>query len=95
MGLGDGSGVPRQAVAGAPPVTRDGGAFGYVAVGDGLLQLADLRIFGLGDTGATERHAREGPAPTCARSPGGSVTSSTDWATGCRARHNPSGIWVV
>lgn len=34
MGLGDGSGILHQAVAGAPPVTRDGGAFGYVAAED-------------------------------------------------------------
>ena len=33
------------------------------ALGDGRLQPADLRIFGLGDTGATERHAREGHRP--------------------------------
>ena len=59
MGLGDGSGIPHQAVAGAPPVTRDGGAFGYVAA-EGRLQPADLRVFGLGDAGATERHVREG-----------------------------------
>ena len=62
MGLGDGSGIPHQAVAGAPPVTRDGGAFGYVAA-EGPLQPAGLRIFGLGDAGATERHAREGHRP--------------------------------
>ena len=60
MGLGDGSGIPHQAVAGAPPVTRDGGASGYVALGDGRLQLADPRVFGLGDAGVTERHVREG-----------------------------------
>lgn len=59
MGLGDGSGIPHQAVAGAPPVTRDGGAFGYVAA-EGRLQPAGPRVFGLGDTGATEHHAREG-----------------------------------
>ena len=34
-------------------------------------------------------------APVRARSPGGSATSSTGWATGCRPRHNPPGIWVV
>ncbi len=83
MGLEDGSGIPHQAVAGAPPVTRDGGAFGYVALGDGRLQLADPRVFGLGDAGAT---VREGHRLPRARSPGGSVTSSTDWATGCRPR---------
>lgn len=62
MGLGGGSGILHQAVAGALPVTRDGGAFGYVAA-EGRLQLAGLRIFGLGDTGATEHHARKGHRP--------------------------------
>ena len=47
------------------PVTCDGGAFGYVAAEDPL-QLAGLRIFGLGDAGVTEHHAREGHRPrTC------------------------------
>ncbi len=59
MGLGGSSGIPRQAVAGAPPAARDGGASGYVAA-EGPLQPADPRVFGLGDTGVTERHAREG-----------------------------------
>ena len=62
MGLEDGSGIPHQAVAGAPPVTRDGGAFGYVAA-EGPLQPAGLRIFGLVDAGVTEHHAREGHRP--------------------------------
>ena len=62
MGLGDGSGIPHQAVAGAPPVTRDGGASGYVAAEDPL-QLAGLRIFGLVDAGVAEHHAREGHRP--------------------------------
>ena len=62
MGLGDSSGVPHQAVAGASPVTRDGSVFGYVAA-EGRLQLADPRVFGLGDTGATEHHARKGHRP--------------------------------
>ena len=43
------------------PVTRDGGAFGYVAA-EGPLQLAGLRIFGLVDAGMTS-HAREGHRP--------------------------------
>ena len=59
MGLGDSLGILHQAVAGAPPVTRDGGVFGYVAA-EGRLQLADPRVFGLGDAGVTERHVREG-----------------------------------
>ena len=61
----------------------------------GRLQPAGLRVFGLGDTGTTEHHAREGYRPPCARSPGDSMTSSTGWATGCRPRHNPPGIGVV
>ena len=42
-----------------------------------------------GRPGATRGRAT---APACARSPGGSATSSTGWATGCRPRHNSPGI---
>ena len=62
MGLGSSSSIPHQAVAGALPVTRDGGASGYVAA-EGRLQPAGPRVFGLGDTGVTERHVREGHRP--------------------------------
>ena len=41
-----------------------------------------------GRPGATRGRAT---APACARSPGGSATSSTGWATGCRPRHNSPG----
>ena len=66
MGLGDGSGIPHQAVAGAPPVTRDGGAFGYVAAegppsADGSPNLRPRRRWG-------DRAPRAGgPPPPCVR----------------------------
>lgn len=46
-------------------------------------------LTGRGRPGAARGRAT---APACARSPGGSATSSTGWATGCRPRHNSPGI---
>lgn len=60
MGLGDGSGIPHQAVAGAPPVTRDGGAFGYVAAEDPLI----LFVGGLPVTAGHGAGVLKTPMPT-------------------------------
>ena len=94
MGLGGGSGIPHQAVAGAPPVTRDGGASGYVAA-EGRLQLAGLRIFGLGDTGVTKRHAREGHRPHVCEVTGRQRDIFDRLGYGLSGTLSPPGIWVV
>ncbi len=60
MGLGDGSGILHQAVAGAPPVTRDGGAFGYVAAEDPLI----LFVGGLPVTAGHGAGVLKTPMPT-------------------------------